>query len=531
LFSGQRSQRSLSDGRTASAMSEMDCEDYQDDMSEEEEDYDDSDECFDEPAVVQQDSQYEVFDKAACDAMAKKQVVEVAEVLCCDLDVAQILLRHFKWDRERLTEEYMTDPEKTSQKAGLHMGGDESIVHPPSERGIVRVGGDPKTISSMEPIVCQICYERKTDYSALACGHAYCNGCYAEYVSHKIDDEGFDAVYGRCPAEKCRLLLSTTLVGSLLTEKSQSDRLVRFERASSLARSFVDDNSGIKWCPGTDCGRAVRARPGIVGVQCKCGTRFCFQCSHEDHSPCSCADLKKWLVKCKDDSETFNWLMANTKPCPKCGSSIEKNGGCNHMTCKNGACKYEFCWVCSGAWKDHSGSFYACNKYDPDKDKDNPDHKKKDSSRAALERYLHYYTRYTNHDQSLRLEMEAQVKMENKVKEMESLGTNTWMDCQYLNEANEALHECRYALKFTYVYAFYLPEKHNFRVHFEMQQMELEKQTEDLSELLEKPVAEIERMKVVNSFQMAKKRLRHLFEIVEARQRNDEEAGSSSDAL
>ena len=40
--------------------------------------------------------------------------------------------------------------------------------------------------------------------------------------------------------------------------------------------------------------------------------------------------------------------------------------------------------------------------------------------------------------------------------------------CQYLNEANEALHECRYALKFTYVYAFYLPEKHNFRVHFEM---------------------------------------------------------------
>ena len=47
------------------------------------------------------------------------------------------------------------------------------------------------------------------------------------------------------------------------------------------------------------------------------------------------------------------------------------------MTCKNGACKYEFCWVCCGAWKDHSGSFYACNKYDPDKDKDNPDAKKK----------------------------------------------------------------------------------------------------------------------------------------------------------
>ena len=51
----------------------------------------------------------------------------------------------------------------------------------------------------------------------------------------------------------------------------------------------------------------------------------------------------------------------------------------------------------------------------------------------------------------------------------------------YLNEANDALHDCRYALKFTYVYAFYLPQADNFRHHFEMQQMELEKQTEDVT--------------------------------------------------
>lgn len=106
------------------------------------------------------------------------------------------------------------------------------------------------------------------------------------------------------------------------------------------------------------------------------------------------------------------------------------------------------------------------------------------SSRAALERYLHYYTRFTNHDHSLKLETEAKLNMENKVKEMEMLGSNTWMDCQFLNEANKALHECRYALKFTYVYAFYLPEKHNFRVHFEMQQMELEKKTEEVEKAL-----------------------------------------------
>jgi len=125
--------------------------------------------------------------------------------------------------------------------------------------------------------------------------------------------------------------------------------------------------------------------------------------------------------------------------------------------------------------------------------------------------------------------MDARVNMENKVKEMEQLGSNTWIDCQYLTDANKALHECRYALKFTYVYAFYLPEKHNFRVRFEMQQMELERQTEELAEMLEKPVAEIDRKEVVNAFNMAKKRLKHLFEIVEQRYADEENgAGSSS---
>jgi len=499
---------------------------YDDDA--EDDDDEDGDGAFNEPLVSKQESTFDVLEEDACRSMAQKKVVEAAELLACELDVAQQLLRHYKWDQEKMCDEYWQDPEACTKKAGVHMGADESVIASPEENGVVRIGGVAKPASSMEPIECQICFDRKADYSALQCGHAYCNVCYTEYVSHKIADEGFDCVYGRCPAEKCRVLLSTPLVTSLLSGDANRSKLTKFERASSIARSFVDDNASLKWCPGADCGRAVRARPGINSVACKCGTRFCFQCSQDDHAPTSCDDLKKWLVKCKDDSETFNWLVANTKACPKCGTSIEKNVGCNHMTCKNGACKYEFCWVCCGAWKDHSGSFYACNKYDPDKDKDNPDAKKKDSSRAALERYLHYYTRYTNHDQSLKLEMQAKTNMENKVKEMEALGTNTWMDCQYLTEANEALHECRYALKFTYVYAFYLPEKHNFRVHFEMQQMELEKQTEDLAEQLEKDVKEIDRMKIVNSFQMAKKRLRHLFEIVEQHNRAEEDAGASS---
>jgi len=197
------------------------------------------------------------------------------------------------------------------------------------------------------------------------------------------------------------------------------------------------------------------------------------------------------------------------------------------VTCKNGACKYEFCWVCLGAWKDHAGSYYSCNKYDPEKEKESVEGKKKDNARADLERYLHYYTRFTNHHNSLKLEVEAKGKMEQKIKEMEQLGDNTWMDCQYLNDANEALYECRYALQYTYVYAFYLPKKQTHRHHFEMQQTELERQTEDLAEMLEKDVKDIQRMAVVDCYQIAKKRLANLFDIVTTHER--EKAGTSSD--
>ncbi len=117
--------------------------------------------------------------------------------------------------------------------------------------------------------------------------------------------------------------------------------------------------------------------------------------------------------------------------------------------------------------------------------------------------------------------------MEAKIKEMEALGDNTWMDCLYLNEANEALYDCRYALQYTYVYAFYLPESSNYRHRFEMQQTELEKQTEDLAELLEKDVADISRHEVVHCYQMALKRLRNLMELVHAARAEGQDEGEA----
>ncbi len=76
-----------------------------------------------------------------------------------------------------------------------------------------------------------------------------------------------------------------------------------------------------------------------------------------------CDTVGKWILKNSAESENLNWILAHTKQCPKCRRPIEKNQGCMHMTCSQ--CRYEFCWLCQGDWKEHgerTGGFYACNR-------------------------------------------------------------------------------------------------------------------------------------------------------------------------
>ena len=51
-----------------------------------------------------QESTFTVLSPADCDAQAKQEVQAVCELLCCDADAAHILLRHFRWDRDKLTD-------------------------------------------------------------------------------------------------------------------------------------------------------------------------------------------------------------------------------------------------------------------------------------------------------------------------------------------------------------------------------------------------------------------------------------------
>ncbi|OZJ02985.1 E3 ubiquitin-protein ligase dbl4 [Bifiguratus adelaidae] len=108
-------------------------------------------------------------------------------------------------------------------------------------------------------------------------------------------------------------------------------------------------------------------------------------------------------------------------------------------------------------------------------------------SRASLERYLHYYNRFANHEQSAKLDRDLYYRTEKKMEEMQQTSDLSWIEVQFLKKAVDTLVQCRTTLKWTYAFAFYL-QKNNQTEIFEDNQRDLEMATEQLSELLEKPI-------------------------------------------
>ncbi len=263
------------------------------------------------------------------------------------------------------------------------------------------------------------------------------------------------------------------------------DSAVKMKYQHLITNSFVECNRLMRWCSAPDCSNVIKAQYfDAKPVQCVCNHLFCFGCGELWHDPVRCKWLKKWIKKCDDDSETSNWIAANTKECPKCQVTIEKNGGCNHMICKNQACRAEFCWVCCGAWEPHGSSWYNCNRFNEDDAKKARDNQEK--SRSMLQRYLHYCNRYMNHHHSLKLEQKLDASIREKMEEMQQHNMS-WIEVQFLRKAVDVLCLCRQTLMYTYAFAFYL-KKNNHSIIFEDNQSDLEIAVEKLSGYLERDI-------------------------------------------
>lgn len=452
---------------------------------------------------------YEVLNSNQIVESMVESLRDVNSVIQLSPTITRILLNHFKWDKERLYEKFFDGNKellfveakivdsaskafKLQYKSSIQPQQYQNINHnntaqkqpcqinSNNNKLICGTNTHNNNISQQQSLqTCPICYYDNAMFLGLGCGHSFCKECWVQYLSTKIMEEGQS---GRilCPASDCNVLIDDQAVLPIVT-----DNRVRFRYQQLITNSYVECNKHMRWCPKPECGHAIKvAYPEMQPVRCKCDTVFCFLCGGSWHEPVKCDLIMKWKKKCDDDSETSHWIAANTKECPKCHVTIEKNGGCNHMICKKVECKEEFCWVCLGPWKLHGSSWYACNKYDETEGKAARDAQEK--SRALLQRYLFYCTRYMNHMASLKFENKLYASVREKMKEMQQHNMS-WIEVQFLIKAVDVLCQCRQTLMYTYVFAYYL-EKTNQCVIFEDNQRDLERATELLSEYLERDV-------------------------------------------
>ncbi|DBA01070.1 TPA: hypothetical protein N0F65_002680 [Lagenidium giganteum] len=106
---------------------------------------------------------------------------------------------------------------------------------------------------------------------------------------------------------------------------------------------FCRDNPNARECPFCDhlqvCDIASSKEPECTCQQCH--REFCFVHSNA-HVGRSCADYDAQTAD--DQRLSRSTINQIAKPCPGCNNPVEKNGGCNHMTCV--ICRTSFCWLC-----------------------------------------------------------------------------------------------------------------------------------------------------------------------------------------
>ncbi|KAK9113196.1 hypothetical protein Scep_020715 [Stephania cephalantha] len=426
---------------------------------------------------------------------------------------ARTLLIHYRWDVDRLVEVL------------AEMGKDRLFA----QAGVILPGNTTTPLlQSSSIITCNICMEDvcSREFTTMDCGHCYCNNCWSEHFIVRIKEGQSKRI--RCMEHKCNAICDEAVVRKLVSTRDP-DLAERFDRF--LLESYVEDNKIVKWCPSVPhCGNAIRVEDDkYCEVECACGFQFCFSCSSEVHSPCSCIMWELWTKKCLDESETVNWITVNTKPCPKCHKPVEKNGGCNLVRC---ICGQPFCWLCGGATgRDHTWSSirgHSCGRY-----KEEGEQKKAERAKRELYRYMHYYNRFKAHTDSFKLESKLVETMMDKISAVERRIYHL-NDFSWLTNGLNRLFRSRRVLSYSYAFAYYMfgeelfPDEMTKEIKeikqnlFEDQQQQFEFNVEQLSKYLEEPFNEYSedkvmeiRMQVINFSEIVNSRCEQMYECIE----------------
>ncbi|TGZ76659.1 hypothetical protein EX30DRAFT_389536, partial [Ascodesmis nigricans] len=212
------------------------------------------------------------------------------------------------------------------------------------------IGGEEKnTITSPTGANCAVCPCKAENPVQTDCNHWYCKACLHNLLLNVIETRHFPI---RCigslsdPESKsitCEEPLPLTLVRSILTTEELSTV------HESALTGYIQTHLGeFYYCPTPDCSSIFPTTPTTTSTSDSRPSRTCPQCLLT-HCP-TCRTATHPTQTCVENQlpeteKTELWKRKHgIKPCPMCHIDIEKNDGCNHMTC---ICGTHFCWLCA----------------------------------------------------------------------------------------------------------------------------------------------------------------------------------------
>ncbi len=207
----------------------------------------------------------------------------------------------------------------------------------------------PQFNYAQEYFVCHICFNpriARPDAIRLHCGHIYCRECLnAHFMVSKRNKE-----IPLCPQFGCRQEHTRQDLELILQNKQELEEFDTIVLEQTLKKT-----PGLKYCPNPKCGFAfIYEWDAAIEINCqKCKQTYCARCLHP-HKSSPFGNNSE----CAQDVVDEYAQKFGAQRCPSCRAMIEKNQGCNHMTCKH--CKHEFCWRCRRPWASSGGYGHQC---------------------------------------------------------------------------------------------------------------------------------------------------------------------------
>ncbi|KAL5637159.1 hypothetical protein ACGC1H_000967 [Rhizoctonia solani] len=174
-----------------------------------------------------------------------------------------------------------------------------------------------------------------------------CAPCLEQHISHAVLSQGLTSI--TCPHPTCRQNMEySDVIRGTKTAKACQDRY-----ESLLLRRTLEAEPNFVWCKNANCnwGQVHESGANAPIVICQvCRSRSCFTHNVPWHTGLTCAQYSAQNAhRERENAASEAYITQHAKQCPNssCGRRIEKNDGCDHMTCRRPAgCGHEFCWVC-----------------------------------------------------------------------------------------------------------------------------------------------------------------------------------------